>query len=354
MHTMKRVRFKPMDFSETDVSDVSRTGRMLALMAETTAKCSLRCVNCYRQESGGGWAQKGRELVLEERLALIRDAASLGARAYHIVGAGETLDDPLFPRQLEEARRFGMEVMVATNGLRLQSGRIVDMLDESGASILLKLNSFSDEVERQLTERAGYADMRNRMLERLLDRKSFNREEVGTSGATTTRLAISCMITRLNQHELLDILRFCRERNIAACIDTFIPVGRTAREIGLTPPYAEINELFQQAREQDARMGIDGGRGNIYLGGMECFQRGLGPYINILGEARLCVGEKEPVGNIREEPLHAIWERIRTTTADYIRDHCGGLMCPPRENARRAGETEEGQGMHCKGLIVLP
>jgi MoaA/NifB/PqqE/SkfB family radical SAM enzyme len=351
MYAMKRVRFKPMDFSETDISDAPRKGRMPVLMAETIARCSLNCVNCYRKEPRGGWAQKSKELSLEERLALIRDAAGLGTTAYHIVGAGETLDDPDFPMQLEEARRFGMEVMVPTNGIGLQSERTVDMLDASGASILLKLNSFSDDVERRLVGQKGYADMRNRVLEKLLERNSFNREEIGGSGAVTTRLAISCMITRLNQHEVLDILRFCREHNIAPFIDTFIPVGRTAREIGLTPAQEEIEGLFLQAKERDTRMGIDGGNGNIYLGGMECFQRGLGPYVNIIGEARVCVGEKEAIGNIREESLAAIWTRIREMTADYV-SNCGRLRCPPRENARMERETE-GKGKHCKDLVVL-
>lgn len=320
-------------------------------MAETIARCSLRCINCYRQETDGGWTQKGRQLSLEERLTLIRDAAKLGAITYQIVGAGETLDDPDFPRQLEEARKFGMEVMVPTNGIGLQSERTMDTLDASGASVLLKLNSFSEDVERQLTGRAGYAGMRNKVLEKLLGRNSFNREEIGRSGAITTRLAISCMITRLNQHELLDVLKFCRERNIAPFINTFIPMGKTAKEIGLTPAQKDVEGLFRQAKEQDTRMGIDAGNGSIYLGGTECFQRGLGPYVNIVGEARVCVGEKEAVGNIREEPLAAIWTRIRETTADYI-SHCGRRECPPRENALKERETE-GQGMHCKDLVVL-
>ena len=324
----KRIRFKPMDFMESEIAEVAEKGRMLVLKAETSAICQMNCLYCYRKNDKGGGDRK-EELSIRERIDLIREAAAMGAKAYHIVGAGEPLIDPHFLAQLKEARRLGMEIMVPTDGISLDLEEFLDLLDMAGASILLKLNSFRENIEKRLTQREGYAEIRNRVLRKILERKSFNRMETSLTGAITTRLAISGMITNLNLEEILGILNFCRENNISPFITTFLNVGRTAEEIGLSPTKEQWEELFVRAKEKDLKLGIDDGNGSIYLGGQECNQRGLGLYVNIVGEVRNCVGEKEPIGNIRDIPLKRMWDSIRKQNEAYISS--GRLTCPPRE-----------------------
>lgn len=322
-----------MIFGQRDVSQVLESGRMPLLVAETSSQCLLDCLYCYRKNDKEPKAKKGAALDISERIRLIQDAARLGAKAYHIVGAGEPLCDPCFPEQLKEANRLGMEIMVATDGTMLRSKRFLDMMERFEASVFLKLNSFSEEVERGLVGKKGYAKKRNTALIRLIER-GFNREEKGESGAISTRLAIDCMITESNLGEALDILRFCRLNNISPFMTTFIPVGRGSIE-GRPDLESELADLFRKAKEQDLDMGFDDGNAGIYLGGQECNQRGLGPYININGEARVCVGEKDAVGNILEESLENIWTRIRKMTSSFLIQDAR-LVCPPRENATKA------------------
>ncbi len=358
---MERIRFKPMNFSVSEIDEAINFGRMLTLMTETTGRgnCGLKCIYCFKKETEGvSDDAKDRqkrtrlpqlesqfesrtsdaELSLDERLQLIRDAHTLGARSVQMVGALEPLWDPKFKTMVSEARRLDMEVMVPTNGIALQNSVIMKWLEDIGVSVLLKFNSRQDDIENQITGTPGYAKKRNRVLDKILERGILNRRELGSDDHNSTRFGLSFMITLPNIGEALETLAFCRRNNIAPFMDVFIPLGKAMECSGIIPSLERVDELFRQARKQDRAMGFNDGDGTIYLGGQNCNQRGLGPHVDIKGEIHLCVGETTSYGNVREVSLDTAWTRMRSENLEYLKT--GRLNCPPRDAAKAK--------FHCK------
>ena len=150
-------------------------------------------------------------------------------------------------------------------------------------------------------------------------------------GRRITRLAASTMVTTLNRPDALSILEFCRQNDIAPFMTTHLLLNPRTDEGGLVPDARAMDELKRKAMVQDARMGIEND-GGPYIGGHRCRQRGLGLYVDITGNVRICTGES-PIGNIRNSKdlsgdLDRMWHQTREKTKAYR--NAGGRSCPPR------------------------
>ena len=94
------------------------------------ARCNLRCEYCYNHWERQGATRPAEMRTPRAKLALAAIARAPGARGVTLTG-GEPLLRPDLPQLVEEARRLGLAVAIATNG-SLLSKETVARLAQAG------------------------------------------------------------------------------------------------------------------------------------------------------------------------------------------------------------------------------
>jgi len=287
------------DFSEEEVERAVRGNSMLLLDMETSNVCNLRCPYCYRDVYGG--KQKlDFEMTIEERRSVIDQAKELGCRTMKIAGAGEPLLDPLFWEQIGYAISKGMNVVFFTNGIALKE-KVVEKLSGLNVSVILKFNSDNAETEDRLVGLPGYAISRKAAFS-LLTKYGFNK-------TTPTRMGIDTVITKFNMDEILGLFQYFRDNNIFPIIKPFMPLGGALRVKDWEVSREEALQLFRESKQIDKqRYGIDYEFSFTYMGA-PCDQRRYALYVDITGNAYVCTGSRNLLGNIRKDKLKDIWDK---------------------------------------------
>ncbi len=319
-------------FSDAEIA-AARSGKLLLNPSlDLGNPCNLNCAYCFVEEKNS--TRKIRfsdEMTADETFSIINDFADNGAKSVNLVGAGEPTIDPLFPTVIERISARGMTAVVFTNGIFLgQRAKLVDMLYERGATVVLKFNSQNAEKQDAVAGRRGYSAARDAALNRLLDR--------GFSAHCPTRLALDVIVFRGVITELPDILRMCRNSNIFPIIADFIPTGRTdhghfvghaalqtlepnLRRLAadlLEPPTPEERfEIFNDlARVDRDQFEVERTQPCAYYSGSPCTQI-LGVYVDNHGNIWPCVARSRVtahglqsalLGNVRKGDLPStVW-----------------------------------------------
>ena len=320
------------DFTRAELAEAVNERLMLNPAFELgTNVCPWNCEFCFTEHPRNRLGRKRRaddEMTLEERLSLVDQAAELGARTINWVGAGEPTIDPDFWPILEHIAGRGITPILYTEGsLRLTRRDFVRRLREAGATVVLKVNSLWDSSYQNSVVRgpaeipaaARYTQARNRALELLL--------EEGFADAEPTRLAFDTIICRRNVKEVPALHRYARTHNIFVLFVNYLPSGRSSEGAADALTRDEQAAVFRElARIDYDEFGIEHGATFPYAGGVPCSIRGTGLFVKITGRVFDCPGELIALGDVREEPLAAAWERARPVTASFD----GG--CAPRDH----------------------
>jgi MoaA/NifB/PqqE/SkfB family radical SAM enzyme len=294
--------------------------------------CPLNCGFCFTESPDNPIGTKKRlkiEMSLDERLALIDQAAALGARSINIIGAGEPTIDPYFFILLERMQEYGITPIVYTEGtLRLTDQNFVQKLFDLGATVVLKVNTLEDEAYQNAIV-AGPAGRKGRVVGNYFQNRAIalqNLIDAGFNKCVPTRLAFDTIMCKENQDEILRIHRFARENNIFVLFVNYLPSGRSTDLMHNALSKDEQMALNQQMADFDLEnYGIEH-EARFPYGSMPCSIRSFGMYVKIGGKTFDCPGESEFWGDARQEPLAAIWGRHgRNVQAEFD----GG--CPPRE-----------------------
>lgn len=317
---------KGLDLSNEKFKEAEENNKMLLIDIETSNKCNLNCQYCFRDIYG----TKGRlekELPLRKRLKLISEAKNLGCETIKITGAGEPFaDDDLWP-MIEYANNLGMWAIIFTNGSLIDAGAI-ERLSKMSVSLIIKCNSFDEKKEDAMVGKEGYAKIRNKVINRLIE-KGFNK-------TTPTRLGRDLVITNINKGEVYDSLRWCRKNNVFPLFRPLMPIGGARKLQNWMITKGETKKIYEKAREIDSKeFGLDYNLTLPYMGGVWCRQLNYAIYVNILGEAYACTGSKKLLGDFKEQSLREIWnskkaKRIRNTPYD---------SCPLRESYWRGDKN---------------
>ncbi|MFH1053035.1 MAG: radical SAM protein [Candidatus Woesearchaeota archaeon] len=300
--------------------------KMLLIDIETSNLCNLNCQYCFRDVYGTKEALE-KELSLKQRLDLIKQAKELGCETIKITGAGEPFADKDLWPMIEYANKFGMWVMIFTNGSLIDK-EMAKRLAEMEVSLIVKCNSFDPEKEDKMVGRKGYAEKRNKVIQFLMD-EGFNK-------TNPTRLGRDLVVTTLNNDEVLDSLRWCRKNNVFPLFRPLMPIGAAKNLKDWMMSKEETKEMYEKAREVDSKeFGLKYALTLPYMGGVWCRQLHYAIYVNILGEAYACTGSKKLLGDFKNQSLREIWnsemaKKIRDTPYD---------SCPLRESYWRGDEN---------------
>jgi GTP 3',8-cyclase len=196
-----------------------RLGRHLRdLRVSVTDRCNFRCPYCMpREQFGPGHAFLPRAEILsfEEIERVVRAAASVGVTKVRLTGG-----EPLLRRDLERlvamlAAVEGIDdLALTTNGALL--ARKAAALREAGLSrVTISLDSLDDDVFRAMND-VGVP------LQRVLDGIDAAR------AAGFHPIKLNTVVRRgVNDHGLVEVARFARERGLIARFIEYMDVGTT-------------------------------------------------------------------------------------------------------------------------------
>jgi MoaA/NifB/PqqE/SkfB family radical SAM enzyme len=308
-----------LNLSNIRLQDAEQSNKMLLIDIETSNLCNLNCQYCFRDIYGTKEALK-REMPLGKRLDLIRQAKKLGCETIKITGAGEPFADKDVWPMIEYANNLGMWVLIFTNGSLIDepTARRLYSMD---VSLIVKCNSFDEEKEDRMVGRKGYARRRNQSLRYLIN--------TGFNSSMPTRLGRDLVITKINESEIYDALRWCRKNNVFPLFRPLMPIGAARKLKDWMLSKEETKSMYEKARKIDEKeFKINYNLTLPYMGGVWCRQLHYALYVNILGEAYACTGSKKLLGNFNQQKLLDIWNseearRIRDTPYE---------SCPLRES----------------------
>ncbi len=206
-----------MSHSELSVPLLDRLGRPFRdLRISVTDRCNFRCSYCMPEQVYGEhyrFLPKRDLLTFEEIVRVARLMMSLGARKIRLTGG-----EPLVRQQIERlvaqlAALEGLEDLAMTTNGFLLAEKAAALRDAGLRRVTVSLDSLDDEVFRRMNGgRAGVAPV----LEGIAAA-----ERVGL-----TPIKLNAVVQRgVNDHTLLDLARFGRERGYIVRFIEYMDVG---------------------------------------------------------------------------------------------------------------------------------
>lgn len=289
---------------------------------EITRRCDLRCSHCLVR----GGAGRGDDLATDEALDLVDQIAELGAKVVSLTGGEPLLRDdwPVLGRRIRDR---GLGLRLSTNGHALDDRALARLVELGVETVAVSLDGLRDTHDR--LRRAPAAK----------GRSSFQRvlaalDRLRPTGITTQ---VITTVHRENLAELPALHELLAARGVgvwsiqlAHRTGRLAEPGQEASAPTLLPP-SELPALarFIVDRAGDRRLAPRAHNSIGYLGKTEPLLRGAGhrttaprfwkgcrcgidrlgiePDGGIKGCANQ-VGAPFVVGNVRREPLRAIWQ----------------------------------------------
>lgn len=263
------------------------TKKLLVLGLPCGAACNLRCKFCFTYEQ----RRAGIELSIEERLALIDEAAALGVGAIITGGSGEPFCESRFFELLERARSIGMQYNVFSN-LTLINSLSAQKLFKLGIGIFGSCHSLNEKCFEDLTQVKGSFQKMLRGADYLLD-----------AGYTGNNLAICCVVNKKNFQQLAEIISFWAERGIKVYLEygNITGLGKAYQD-ELYLPFADYSALCKQL--EGSFPGFKG-RPPLVTDERKCFTGEYAVVVGIDGSITRCYdpGPTGVLGNIRQISL---------------------------------------------------
>jgi len=292
---------------------------------EITNACNLRCIHC---EADAGHAAPD-ELDTDEALALADALADLGCRHVCLTG-GEPLVRPDWPMIAARLRQRGVDVVVITNGLRIDDATLATLREVGVSGISVSVDG-SREVHDAI--RVGAPRGTGSVYDRALG-------AVALGKGAGLKVAVITQVHRGNLHELEAMY----ERFAALGVDVWqvqlcMPLGRLVRfreEYLLAPhqlpeleatlaglvdrrriPLNVADNIGYYGRHEPLLRGARDGTARFWTG---CMAGCRVVALRANGDVKGCPSHPREfvVGNVRETPLSALWadrERFAYNTA---------------------------------------
>lgn len=300
-----------------------------------TNACNLRCMQCPKT-----WYDTDNRTMDRRVYEKIREQVLPHVRMLNLQGLGEPLLSPLFPRMLDDALEFGLQVRFVTNTMLLKS-EYIPRIVRTGGSVTFSIDGATD---------ATHGDSRpTNSLDSVLAAIQSIVDEQRRQPNSGFQIHINTVVTTRNVEELEGILDYCIRFGAASWQLLNPGVGARQDEfaraaIGSHPE--RLARCLPALLERAARNGIgisyphfvrpDAGStaesstpppGRLFPG--RCRDPWSMVYIDVDGWVRPCcraiwIG----MGNVLAESFHSIWNnaayrRLRETIhSDNPPDFC--------------------------------
>ncbi len=282
-------------------------GKVDLLYLELTHLCNLRCVGCFT----GAGLKKSDELTLEEKRSVIRQAKKMGARLVYLNGSGETLLYKDIFALIDYIRELDMDVTVTTNGTPLNK-KMADFLLSRKVHVYFKLWSLDPEIFDQMVgvkNAYRWVDHSYKHdgtlktlripsgLKYLLDFRSKHEGE--------TLVTIMMLITKANYSTLPEVVRFCKETGLPFNIE---PPNFPDSAIEYYDDIAPSGEMYRNLYSELVQIM---GEGYFRRHRKKPCHVERNPVVWTNGDVRFCASHDACVGNVRTEPLHLLYSKIK-------------------------------------------
>ena len=282
------IQTSDFEFPLADIEETAARGGLLSMEIEFSLRCNYRCPYCYVPRS----PDLSDELDRSEIKDVIRQARALGARKIIILG-GEPSIYPHLLEMIDHIIGQGMTVEMFTNGSGITPD-LAEALAERSVRVVLKMNSFDESTQDRMTGIKGSYRQIRRSLD-CLRQAGYPDED--------RFLAVSTVICRDNQHEILTMWPWLRDRGIAPYFEIITPQANAADHPELYVAPDELERLFYAiARLDRERYGL-AWEPQPPLVGNKCLRHRFSCLVTARGDVLPCVGVTLAVGNIRETPL---------------------------------------------------
>ncbi|WP_394129194.1 GTP 3',8-cyclase MoaA [Shewanella maritima] len=203
------------------------------LRLSVTDRCDFRCVYCMSEDPE--FLPRDHVLSLEELSWIAQAFTEMGVKKIRLTGGEPLVRSDCDHLVASLGKLPGLEdLSMTTNGSRLS--KLAQPLFDSGLKRLnISLDTLNPELFTQLT--------RNGKLERVV---------AGIDAAIAagfTKIKINAVILRgQNDHEVIDLVNFCRERNLDIAFIEEMPLGvMDERKQSRHCSSAEVREIIEQA-----------------------------------------------------------------------------------------------------------
>ncbi len=320
------------------------TGKLQTLWFEEPGACDKKCSYCYA--CGGEKINYSKVMTWDNYVSILEEAKELGVDSIGIPGAGEPFyidhkmiakrdeiiarggdlseipgyDHPYYYNNyeltmalLQKCQELGIYVTLFTTG-EFMTPELAEKLLALPVEIMLKGNSLDPETQDKFVSNSklgetgiitGYGEKRNDAIRILLAAGFADTETCMDAYGRESRMALvtSIMTTEdgeiSNYDEMVQILEFCRSRNIIFDCDTVLKRGRGAScELCTNDQLIRAKLLELQAYDLE-KYGRSWEISQSYVGTV-CDRYMHHMYINQMGEIRPCIGAMDvKLGNIR-------------------------------------------------------
>ncbi len=93
-----------------------------------TTGCNMACTYCYGVLQGRTGVKKRYDMSAETLVNLLTDAKEAGVRSVAVIGEGENTLNPALYEGLACAKKIGLDVSLATNGIIIDQERLEEMM----------------------------------------------------------------------------------------------------------------------------------------------------------------------------------------------------------------------------------
>ncbi len=308
-----------VDISEQDIKQAIQKKGLLTIEIEPSLKCNFKCPYCYVASDNNNV----KDLSLNELKDVIVQGKDLGARNIIILG-GEPMIYPHIVELIGFINSLGLNSHIFTNGTNI-SMETADLLFQHGVKPMLKYNSKDKNIQNFLCGRENAFETIQNAFNNLL--------EAGYSKDGQIKLSVSSIICRQNLHELPDLWRFFKGKNILPYFEIITPGSKNTSDLEVSS--SELKKLFQEISEID-RLEF----GNTWdplppIMGYNCSILKYSCIVKSKGFVMPCVGVSIKIGDIRQKKLKdiihdsEILHELRNHE-DYIKEPCRSCDASPK------------------------
>jgi len=283
-----------------------------------TKACQCDCIHCSAAE----FMRSGRRTVTrEEMFSLIDQAQKLGVNNMVFTG-GEPLLHPHIDEYIRHVDYEEARPMLFTNGLGLTDERLEKLREAGLYSMMVSLDSVDPKQHDEWRRVPG-------CWQKAVDGAQHAREAGLLVGFST--YADPQKVRRGELEEMLQLTRECKLHELTI-FDT-VPTGRFLHLDKSRLLSEEDKEYIKEfSRRANQAEGLPGVKAQSFVNsadGHGCFAAYFQFYMTAAGDITPCDFTPLSFGNITEEPLRTIWERM--TSHEAYRQRCGHCRMQDQE-----------------------